>query len=442
MTNPIESKSNHAIEALSLMGKGLIKNDSCQLKLDFCLHRQLSSVVVYINSQKFKAIATRGIIERVLRQQKGESPKGNHQSDVFSLSGELADGRPVSIPQIYLGEPYGPVELKPWNCLVEIGRRGSGVPASSLHILTRLYEGSFKLAHGGVSLELTSNVDVNMNKKAAGRLGIPLEGSTLEIFSEEKTEEEHEDLARSIMLLLSLACGAGVTSNRWEFEYLDGHRLEFWGEMKGSEIGPYPILKSDYLKGFIEQALPVWEGMPEGEKSVLKTAITHLNNSGSGYLDNRIFQTAQIWEYLAGEWSPKARLSDAEQELKDELKKVRRQWDKKYPNADPNGFLGKRISQAFDWPVLKRQIECLAERFDVDLSTLGLEADQLRQARDSVAHTITLNEPDPSLMPHPELLQRSQYGLQAILLSKLEYTGPVIGRWKDCFAVKSDSLLH
>lgn len=136
------------------------------------------------------------------------------------------------------------------------------------------------------------------------------------------------------------------------------------------------------------------------------------------------------------QWIPGAGLTPAEAELKKKLKEIRKAWSKTYPTADPNGLIGDRIAKAFDWPILRRQIEGLASQSGIDLSILGLDIEHLKAARDSVAHSITLDGVAASTGTHHDLLMCAQYGLQIILLLKLQYKGLVIASEKGYVTAK------
>lgn len=408
MADSCSNISVRQIDVLSTRGSGVLEAGSESYELDFSLHRQLSRAVVCVDQSRLGSTA--------------------FTADFFRLSGILSDQRPVSIQKLRRigAQEGGLVELRPWNSAVEIGRRGTEAPIRSTYVLTGLYDGAFRLSLGDWGIELSSNIDAELNKKAARALHIPLEGSTLEISSDGKCDAQYERVARDLFLLLSLACGTGVSCHRWSFEYSDKSQIELWRSRAGEEVGPGPVVENSDLGEYIKQVFPVWSMMPQKEQDVFKTAITHINNSGSGYLDNRLFQVVQTWEYLAEQWIPKAGLSDAEQQLKRTLLKARRDWAKDHPTCDPDGLIGDRIAKAFEWSVLRRQIEGLAAQVGINLSILGIDVEQLKAARDSVAHSITLKNADDSSRPLFDLLLRSQYVLQIILLSKLQYKGLVI----------------
>jgi hypothetical protein len=410
MTNALENLSVRRIDVFTDSGNGILEGPTESHSLAFLLHRQLSRVIVSIEQSAIGRSAL--------------------QNDTFRLSGSLLDERLINIDRLrwISAQEGGLVELIPWDCAVEIGQRGTGHPISSFFILTGIYEGQFDFTLGEWHIELYSDKKSELNKKVSRGLGVPLEGSSLRISANKKPQDEHEKLATDIILLLSLACGTGVTFHRWSLDYSGCEQIEFWRSRPGEEMGPGSIIEPWGLGDYIKQALPIWNSISPDEKRALRIAITHLNNSGSGYLDNRLFQVAQTWEYLAKLWVPETDLPEAQKELKNILRQARRAWAKSNPNADPHGLLGDRIAKAFDWPVLRQQIEELAAEFGVNLQALGLDIEHLKAARDSVAHSISLEGVAASSGPHHELLMRAQYGLQIILLRRLHYNGLVTFR--------------
>jgi hypothetical protein len=203
--------------------------------------------------------------------------------------------------------------------------------------------------------------------------------------------------------------------------------------MAGDTIGPGPIIYPEILSDFLQQVLSAWQQMPEEDKHTIRVAVLHLNTSGTGFLDNRLFQVAQIWEYLADKWAPDEDLGGPEKELKRELKKCCSDWRKRHdPDPDPSGRLSGRVAFAFHWPVWKRRIQSLSTKFRLNLSNHGLDIDHLKAARDTTGHSISLEGVEASSGPHHELLLRAQRLVQIILLLKLGYNGLVIDHRNGC----------
>jgi hypothetical protein len=96
--------------------------------------------------------------------------------------------------------------------------------------------------------------------------------------------------------------------------------------------------------------------------------------------------------------------------------------------------LGSRLNSIFDWPRLKEQIESLVKSRGLDVDKIGLDLDNLKKARDGVAHTGKMpNEMLDFRDQTVKLLTSAQFGLQLLLLIELRYIGEVNGEengWK------------
>lgn len=227
------------------------------------------------------------------------------------------------------------------------------------------------------------------------------------------------------MALLSLACETGVSCDRHFFTW-GNEELENWRHMTGGEIGPGPIIPIFEHGRFLEQTLLVWQTLSKDQQEAVRLALYHINQPALGYLDTRLFHIVQPWEFLAKAWGVHGELPDSITCLRPLLHKARKKWDEDYPNSDPHGFWGSRISSIFDWPKLKEAIERLAASSGLDLERGGLDLNLLKEARDSVAHSGKLSEhlagPNRKAL---DLLTTGQYCLQLLLLRMLGYQGPV-----------------
>jgi hypothetical protein len=238
---------------------------------------------------------------------------------------------------------------------------------------------------------------------------------------------------------LSLATGNGVTSHRQIANWSDQGAMEVWREFVGDEIGPGDIVPDFRLAKFFEQVLPLWDHLEQSIKSDIRLAVSYINLSGRGYLDTRLFQISQAWEFLATAWVPKGALDTAEIDLRKKVKCSYRAWKKEYPKADPKGYWGTRIVFPFQWPVAKRQMESLAKSINLDLEKVGIDFNLLKEARDSVAHTGKMTDRMRTDRPY-RLLSAAQFGLQLLLLAKLGYSDLVVtanNGWKSYEQIKT-----
>ncbi len=395
-------------------GKGVFSSGNCRVETDFTVQRQLSHTLFIVQGDEpVKAFSCQF-----------------SNSQHWSLSGQLDDGRPILADQLLLtkiGGIDGNAELSPLAGVV-IGQSSPSPLVEARYPLVGMFDGKFSVEDSGWTIEL---LDSNENADLVGRQSkawrIPLEGLMLRLAKPQTTLNEYHEKAREIMLLLSLAIGNGVTSYRQIADWGVQGMMEVWRQMTGGEIGPGAIVPAFRLRQFLEQVLPVWRQWKSDKKSEVRLAITYINLSGTGYLDTRLFQIGQAWEFLAASWMPKGKLNDLETDLRQKIKSTYQEWKKEHPEADPKGYWGDRITFPFRWPQTRRQIESLAASRGVDLSKIGLDLELLKRGRDSVAHTGKMaHEMASDRDDTYQLLATSQFGLQLVLLVELGYSDLVV----------------
>lgn len=396
------------IKVIVINGKGTFSSDQGDITSSFMLYRQLARSVVVI--------------------QDIEPPFWINCVDFFALEGTLDDGRAISIIKllpIQTSDSNRLIELFPMNCSVSIGSSSDAHPIEARYSLSGLFEGSFEIELDDWKVELIADPNALSLKKLSEGLKLPLEGLDLKISGKKNSEEEYESIAHDIMLLLSLAIGNGVSSSRWLLAYSNHDLHEQWRSRAGDEIGPGCIVHNWNLDKFLQQCFPVLREMSQEDRDLIRVAVIYLNSSATGYLDTRLIQIAQAWEFLAAKWAPKGNLTEQEEILRKTIKMCCRDWRKAHSPVDSDGALVSRVLFAFEWPKLKRQIEALANQACLDLDKVGINLEKLKAARDAVAHQGRLGRVDPSVIPNHELLTNAQFGLQLLLLNKLGYTGHV-----------------
>ena len=354
---------------------------------------------------------------------KAFSSNGNYE-----LTGQLNDGRHIVGEEIYLSNltnkdaeftSLGPLFLGELSKSPIVGARFP---------LIGFFSPQVALNYKGWEIEISGDLlQGKRMKRLSTDLQIPMEGLTLKLSSIKASKEEYIELARHIMLLLSLAAGNGVTCYRQLYSYEKGNdNLEVLRKMIGDEFGPGPRIPEFLLEDFLRNALPIFVSWPKQKQEAFRLAVTYINISYSGYLDSRLFSIMQGWEFISHEWGKPVNLNEPEIDLKSNLKSSYSEWKKRYPNSDQNGFLGSRLNSIFDWPRLKEQIESLVKSRGLDADKIGLDLDNLKRARDGVAHTGKMpNEMLCSKDQTVKFLTSAQFGLQLLLLIELEYTGEV-----------------
>lgn len=392
-------------------GEGTFASGDLRIKMSFTVYLQFSHIGLEAEGDDHK---------NMLYLQFGKSK-------LWSLSGQLEDGRPINADQL-LHTGWGEEGHAEFSPLAEIaiGESDPSPPIEARYPLIGMFEGEFSIAHSGWTIMVVSSADKTDH---AGRLskswGVPLEGLTLKITERGATIDEYHEKAREIMLLMSLSRGNGVTSFRQIVNWGDRGSMETWRRMTGHELGPGPVIPAFMMGKFLEQVLPIWEEWVPDTRSLTRQAISYINLSGKGYLDTRLFQIAQAWEFLATAWIPKGKLNALESDLRKRIKCIYREWKKEHTEADPNGIWGTRILSPFQRPVAKRQMESLATNVGIDLAAIGLDLVRLKEARDSVAHTGRMTDSLKTDRPYL-LLKAAQFGLQLLLLTKLGYSDLVV----------------
>ena len=397
-----------------LRGTGIFSSGDCQVESRFILQRQFSHTVFLTQEEE----AARTFIARF------------NGLDSWSLSGKLEDGRIVSANQLMVAKIGGSeefTELVPLTSVV-LGQANLSSLLKVQYRLVGMFDGKFLIEDSGWTIEiLDSDQNTTIAESHSKAWRIPLEGLTLRLSCKQKTLEEYHEKAREIMTLLSLALGNGVTSYRYIVSSESQDSMEVWRQMTGDEIGPGPIIPTHRLGQFLNQVLPVWNKWKSEKKSEVRLAITYINLSATGYLDTRLLQISQAWEFLAASWIPQGKLNDQESDLRARIKASYREWKKEYPEADPKGIWGGRVTFPFKWPLAKRQMESLADRKGIDFSKIGFDLEVLKEARDSVVHTgkmITQVNLDGNDTYH--VLAAAQFGLRLILISELGYFGSIV----------------
>jgi len=407
-------------ESIIFKGKGIFTSDNSRVESHFIIQRQFSHTLLLI-------------------QEEDSADSFSNQfniSDLYSLSGQLEDGRPISAEKLMIAQAGGSgglTELYPLTGVV-IGLLNSSPLIEAQYPLVGMFKGKFSIEYSGWEIEiLESDQNSLVAERRSKEWRIPLEGLTLRLANPQKTLEEYHQKARGIMLLLSLATGNGVTCHRQIANWGDLGMMEVWRNMTGDEIGPGAIVPSFQLDKFLKQALPLWSQWESDKKSVVRLAISYINLSATGYLDTRLFQISQAWEFLAASWIPKGKLNDNERNLRARIKASYREWKKETPEADPNGCWGGRVAFPFQWPLAKRQMESLAASRNIAFPKIGLDLEVLKKARDSVAHTGKLIKQMTSTKNNnSQLLSSAQFGLQLVLIAELGYTGLVVSASKVC----------
>src|SRR6266567_4479328 len=136
-------------------------------------------------------------------------------SELWSLSGQLEDGRDIFAEQLMIAKTGGTdryTEFTPLASVV-IGQTNASPLLEAQYPLVGMFDGEFSIEDSGWTIEvLKSNVNASNAMRQSKAWRLPLEGLTLRLKKPLSTLDEYHEKARAIMLLLSLATGNGVTS--------------------------------------------------------------------------------------------------------------------------------------------------------------------------------------------------------------------------------------
>jgi hypothetical protein len=394
-----------------LEGFGNLKSGSIKVGVDFSVswNSQYSSVVV-------DQFPTRDAF-------------GGSVGNEWHLKGKLNDGRVICargmiLVHLPISEPVSHAEFFPLKG-ISVGVRKRPPPQSVKYRLVGLYEGTADCDVDGWLINLRRPIGMSTQTSQVRRRGCgQSEGLELDLSHRSSSLSKYEAKYRSIAKLLSLAAGEGVTAHRMIAAWSDSKTYELWRYRTGDELGPGPVLPGEDFGKFLAQVLPIWESWAESKREAASLTIDYINLSATGYLDSRVFQAMQAWEFLSNAWGPKGRLTPGVEELKREVRSACRKWRKTHRADDPDGFIGGRLMFTFNWQRVKNAIVEFAASRGLDLARFAVDLDRLKEARDSVAHTgklpVDLAKKRDKML---DLLIRSQNALQLLILSELQYQG-------------------
>lgn len=347
---------------------------------------------------------------------------------VWQLRGTLQDGRSVQADSLVHSGPTEPPFNVGFTVLksVFIGELGEDPPLKSEFPLVNCFEGAISMRHQDWELCISADQSVEHAQTLSKPWKLPCEGMTLHCSCPDKKLEDHLDIARSVMLLVSIALGTGVSSHRYILHW-SSSKLESWQFMPGDELGPGLAIPSHKLNEFLATALPSMESLLPEQQALIRLATKYLNFSERAYLDTRLLAIMQVWEFLSMAWVNKPALPADLLCLRARIKGLLKDWRKDYSSSDPDGFWGSRLVSALDWQCLHQQVEAFASMWNVDLQLLGVDLTLLRRIRDSVAHTGRLpEEPSVDAESRFNLLRNARHALRLVLLQLLGYRGLVM----------------
>jgi hypothetical protein len=360
-------------------------------------------------------------------------------SGVWQLSGILQDGRAVKSDSLL---DSGSSE-SPYNVGftvfqdVSLGELLEDPPSWSEFPLVNCFEGSISLRHRDWELKIFADQSVKRAQTLSKQWRLPCEGMTLHCSRPGAKPADHLEIAKSVMMLASLALGTGVSSHR-QILHWPSSELETWRFMSGDELGPGNAIPFHKLEDFIATALLAIELLRPEQQALVRLATMYINLSEGLYLDTRLLVIMQAWEFLSLAWVEKPTLPKDLQCLRSRIIRLLSQWRKDHVSSDPDGFWGSRLVSVLDWYSLHQQVEEFATMWNVNLQKLGVNLTQLRRVRDSVAHTGRLpKDTSADADSRYNLLRNARHALRLVLLQLLGYRDLVMVSKEGCKAIKS-----
>ncbi len=334
--------------------------------------------------------------------------------------------KPISIPK-GIEQDW---KFMPFNADIIIGNKLDKPIKEAYYPLLSYFEGAFSLTDDRWNIEVIKNPNgPEHTKSIAENWQIPIEGLTLHLSHLGATLEQYREKAYQIARLLSLASGNEVTFHRQIILWNEGNELEIWRMMNGGEYGPGFCILETCISDYLRDALSSWRTFSQQEQENISLAITYVNLSANGYMDEKLLRITQTWEMLANAWGSQTKeLSDFIKELRKELKDVYTKWRDKYPNEDTNAFLWSRIVEALQWDRAIKKIEQLVNSNKINTQKIILDFKQLINVRNDVAHDgkMSMEIRDNKDSPPYKLLMEAQFGIRILLLKKLGYSGKIV----------------
>ena len=191
------------------------------------------------------------------------------------------------------------------------------------------------------------------------------------------------------------------------------------------------IVPNFRLELFLTQTLLGYRAKNENFKKYFKIISIFLNQTKSGFVDDRIMVAMQAWETYLSLYKNSSNLKESVVELKKEIRSVTSKWLEDDQNKQLNDEIKivERINSAFGNEVLISKLLNLVESSQLKYIELGIDFRKVKNYRDQVAHTGFIK----NMKDRPDLIEWNVdqlgyivKGLQLIILKGLGYNGRII----------------
>lgn len=275
----------------------------------------------------------------------------------------------------------------------------------------------------GINLSIESDKRKNANLiELKHSLEKNSETATLKM-TDSLTKEDSLHLAIDVKNLLSIGLGKRITFDR-QLYWKDNSSEEVERTMSKNHNMGEQIVPDFEIENYLNSTLGNWRKYSKKEKDDIFIITDYLNQTKIDFIEDRILKTVQAWECAAMYWQDEIELSEDLKDLKARLKETFNNWKSEKGYNDSNGELGTKISASIEQEKLLSRLNQLVRSASLNINTISLNLRELKNLRDTVAHTGRINIPGSEVI---EILEPGVFGLQLILLKKLGYYGLVMG---------------
>ena len=394
------------LDIIKLNCSGIFQCKEIELKSDFTLYYFPSHIRMVTN----QGLSSSDIVSKKLLD-----------SD-WTLLGMTSDNIKMECGSLILvSVNEDKAEFIPRNSGLYLGTETDATIESMEFPLIGFYRGTCSLKLKGWSIDIFEKHNEGINQERLSKIwGIPLEGLSLRLQNKRVKTSGYLDQVLVIRTMLSLASGNDVKFNRQVINYSNGSKVEIWREFIGYEFGAKICIPFYRTADYLKQCLPLFKSTEKSIRKKIGAAISYINSTSNGYLDDRILRITQAWELLADQLVDfKFEISQPRTEFKRALKSTLKAWRDKYPGQDPEGFLGTRVIESLEYDKAIEKLTGLAKAFNLNFEKIGLDFPELIKLRNNVAHTGFMKTKKRPV----ELLESSRFGLQILILRYLNYKG-------------------
>ena len=385
-------------------GSGILKSITEEIKLEF-------NIVIYPQTIRIFSDQTLGLFHRL-----GD----------WSFQGQIENGQIVvssSVVILFSSTDKGIVFVPQKEFI--IGEFNNNQIISAKYPLIGYYGDAAEFEYEDCIYSLSGDKqNADQQKKMSKIWKVQLEGFYLEINGLNLSNDDFVKRATIITDLLSLATGNEIGFNRQIYNYSDGSSCEVWRAQHLDDFGTYECVPDFEISYYLKQCFPIWfKQISEEERKTIRVAVNYINSTSKGYLEEKVLRIAQAWELVSTDWIDDLDgVPEQIENLRVRLKDILKVWRNDFPEVDKTGFWTGRVLESLSWDKSISKSRKLASKYHINLDAIKLDLRMLFDDRNSVAHSGRFKDYEEDRIP---LIDSAVFGLQLILLRKLEYSGLV-----------------